>query len=137
MSPRILPLVAVLCALTLAGGGTSASAGSIARSTNNCMPLGQPHGSLLHMDYGTGTNTFNDLYIVCSIPRSPLTTAGSGLFRVTGMTAPSREMPCTVNSFDYTGVFLGSATFVVTYPTDPQPMYWASYVREVSLPQAQ
>src|SRR5262249_22228009 len=50
-------------------------------------------------------------YIVCSLPRSPLATgATSGGFYVDGDNWFGATTTCTVYSYDYTGLFLGSSS---------------------------
>lgn len=141
MTPRILSLTAMLCALTLTAVGTRARAAEIYLSAGNCMPAGgAPQNTLAHTTEGITTTAATlgaDLWVSCSIPRMPLAEDGHPVvFRLSGIATPEAPMPCTINSFDYNGAFLGSATVVITAPAFPAESHYRPFVQEVSMPDA-
>jgi len=91
----------------------SKSGNNIGHSLNGVYVLGGPAGG----------------FVTCNLPRAPLPTgATSGGFYVDGDNADGGTAVCTIYSFDYTGTFLGSASFTASE---------AHFDRFVSLPAAQ
>jgi hypothetical protein len=138
VKPRILLLSAVLCTLALTAVTPPVNAGGITVSAVDCHPVGVSQESLLHTWEGVQRTLKappGPFFISCSVPRSPLTTFGqSAVFRLTGYIYNGATMPCTLTSYDYTGVLLGSATVSLTAPPVQQ---WTRVVQEVSLPDGQ
>jgi hypothetical protein len=63
-----------------------------------------------YISYTTGqgvTNTNSgSLYVMCSVPRSPLAAGADGGFYIDGSNGPGVSTNCAMESWDYTGTFL-------------------------------
>ncbi len=120
--------------LTLLGASVEAPvhAASINTSMLECQPLQPGQTNLRHTELGTSTDGVfpTPRFVTCSVPRSPSATTTTGsLFYVTGDNRDGMSTTtCTLFSYDYTGLFLGSTSFTRTAP---------HYTQIVLLPAAQ
>lgn len=116
MFVRLLGAASVV--LIGAGAEAPVRAASINTSLLECQALQPAQADLRHTELGTSTEGVfpTPRYTACSVPRQPLSgTPTSGLFYVTGDNRDSMaRTTCTLNSYDYTGVFLGSISFTRT-----------------------
>jgi hypothetical protein len=116
--------------------GTPVLASSINTSMLTCQPLQPGQADLRHTEAGTSTDGVfpTSRYVTCSVRRSPNLGTTGGLFYVTGDNRDGMSTTtCTLFSYDYTGAFLGSASFTRSAPHYTQILvipaaqlgYWA------------
>lgn len=140
MKSRFISSLAVACGIALSWSAVpTAHATNINFTTNNCHVLQNaptPKPEPFYFPWGLSSPpTLDDVLtgvpytVVCPLPRSPLAAgAVSGGFYVDGDNNPLFSTSCQVNSYDFTGTFLGSTSFVATE---------SHYDRFLSLPIAQ
>jgi hypothetical protein len=131
-------LLAAFCALPLSASlVTPAHAGTINTGAIECMVANGAQRDILHEYGAVGTDLRGASRIVsCSVPRSPFTSTpapATGSFEVSAfIKTAGAAINCTLYSYDYTGVFLGSASFTLTSVTP-----FSRAVQQVSLPASQ
>jgi hypothetical protein len=123
-------------ALVAAPGG--AHAGNLNTSGTACQNFNaQEVLDIDHVVLGVRNLNSDPRQIICPVVRSPLTTTPFPSFYVDGTNTPTTSTSCTMYSFDYTGVLLGSVSFTqtastaatldwdqaVTFPTAQLPSY--------------
>jgi hypothetical protein len=140
MKSRIIPLLGVVfgivLSLTVAPG---VRATNINMSTNECQDDGKGANNIGHGINGVyvvGSPALG--WVTCNLPRAPLPTgATSGGFYVDGDNFEGGTAVCTISSFDYTGTFLGSASFsaseehfdrLLSLPAAQLPFYAYTYL---------
>jgi len=135
MKSRLISLFAVAALVILAWSPASqVQAANITVKGGSChalqfLPTTVPEP--LHFSDGSIANPTGDsrYTVVCDVPRQPLAaTATAGGFYVDGTNFPGQQTTCTLASFNFTGVFLGSQTFTESFTT---------YDHFVSLPASQ
>jgi hypothetical protein len=68
---------------------------------------------IVHDKNGVRTASFmpDPVWVVCAVPRSPITAGAAVGFYVDGDNSPGALTGCWISSYDWTGAFLGSTTF--------------------------
>jgi len=140
MQLRHIRLWALIGALALSASFVEpAQADSINASTTECQPLSGPQHNVVHSWEGTGTDLNTPASVVSfAVPRSPLSgTPGQGTFEVAAwIISAGASINCTLYSYDYTGLFLGSVSFTLTTAT-PTTQTPTMVSQQVSLPVTQ
>jgi len=131
MKTPSIRLLGLVCSIVLSSmGAPDARAANINMGTNECQsnsPSVQNIGYSLNGVFTVGGPTAG--FVTCNLPRAPLATgATSGGFYVDGDNFNGGTAACTIYSIDYTGTFLGSASFSASE---------AHFDRFLSLPAAQ
>jgi hypothetical protein len=111
-------LLVLAAGVVLASGAVApASAAYLNVNAAECQSTFPPQDNLIHSDFGVSTPATWQftLAIACALPRSPLTPSATvGQFFVDGDNRNGASTSCTIVSSDYTGVFLGSASFTTS-----------------------
>ena len=123
-------------ALVTASVVAPAPAANINTNATECQAQFWPQqDDIVHTETGIRTSAASDdRWISCAVPRSPLAPgATSGGFYVDGDAQNGASVVCSLASYDYTGTFLGSASFFSPGPhfdiflpfSSAQLGYWA------------
>jgi hypothetical protein len=140
MQLRHIRLWALIGALALSASLVEpAQADSINAGTTECQPLSASPHNVVHSWVGTGTDVNAPASVVsCAVPRSPLSgAAGQGTFEISAwIVTAGASINCTLYSYDYTGLFLGSVSFTLATAT-PTTQTPTMVSRQVSLPVTQ
>ena len=132
-------VIGTICAIVLSGSAAApARATNINIATLDCQQTDSPQTDLVRTAAGVATLDAVDTprFVTCSVPRSPLPVElSSGGFWVDGDNRNNASTSCTISSYSYTGVLMGSMSFVAQ-PFTPSTN-WAVYDQMLILPRAQ
>src|SRR5262249_896363 len=138
---------AIFCGVVLSLTGVMpADATSINTNTVACQPVGAPSTDVRHVENGTYTEgtVVGPRMVTCAIPRSPLAVPVSGTFYFTGDNRDgTATTTCTLNVYDYNGIFIASSSFATSLPhwsqmvslPLPQVPFWSYTSVTCSLPE--
>lgn len=120
MKSRFLKLLGMAwCVILSVSSVAPAPAANINVNASECQPQTYPIDDIVHTDQGIATaSTVNsDRWVSCAVLRSPLASgATSGSFYIDGDAQNGAWTVCVIASDDYTGAFLGSASFASPGP---------------------
>ena len=106
----ILPAAAVVT-VGLLGVTQQAAAVSINTPASVCNMYGNRSPTeIVYSDVGVSNATDSFKYIMCAVPRSPLS-ATTGGFYVDGENSNGASTTCTASSYDYNGTFKAAKSF--------------------------
>jgi hypothetical protein len=117
---KLIVSLAAACAVSMSWNAGAHLADNTNVNANECQLASSwgPQDNIVHSDQGVSTapGVTQPLLVVCSLPRSPLPSGLTfGTFYIDGDNFGATTS-CTISSFDYTGAFLGSASFSTFLP---------------------
>jgi hypothetical protein len=125
MSSKFVTSGSLSLTLALAFLGAAADADNI--NTNGVVCQNYNASQALDIDYlpnGVRNVNASPRFVICAVPRSPLTTNPSPTFYVDGENAPGTSTSCTVFVYNYLGTFVSSQSFTRTVPSTGTTLDW-------------
>jgi hypothetical protein len=125
MFTKLVKVGALFLTAVLASLGATAHADNINTSGVICQNYNAAEA--LDIDYFTnGVRNINasSRFVICSVPRSPLTGTPSPTFYVDGENLPGTTTTCTLNVYNFLGTFVSSQSFTKSVPAGGATLDW-------------
>ena len=125
MFSKLVKVGSLFLTAVLASFGASAHADNINTSGVSCRNYNASEA--LDIDYLTnGVRNLNasSRFVICPVPRSPLTGTPTPTFYVDGSNNPGTSTTCTVTVYNFLGTFVSSQSFTQSVPSTGTTLNW-------------